>query len=253
MVEIKTPKYVIQQAEDKPSFVRQHWVIFSLLGLAILTFLIGRYSHLDVLQAFKGQKQTWSEINQQLSDTKEANQKTISLLKTEVKIKEQAIKELQLSISQMSEDNSLLKAEVAFYENLLSHKDGINKLRVFEITAEPRDDWISLQVVLAQKLEKAKVVTGKLSLKLKGIQAGKGEEIDLIKQFKLNNDYEFKYFQVKKYTISLPNGFNPTTLLVELKGKNKQTISELFQWSDVIKNSTNNETAEQQPVPTNEQ
>lgn len=250
-MEIKTPKYVIKQAEDKPSFVRQHWVIFSLLALAILTFLIGRYSHLDVLQAFKGQKQTWSDINTQLSKTKEANQKTISLLKTEVKIKQQAIKELQRNISTMNEENSVLKADVSFYENLLSHKDDIKKLRVFEISVKSSGEFVLLQLVLAQKLEKAQLVKGQLSLQLKGIQDGEGQKIDLIKQFKLNNDYEFKYFQVKKYTISLPKGFNPTTLLVELKGKNKQEVSELFQWSELIKNSAN-ETADQS-VPTNEQ
>lgn len=236
-MDVKTPKYIIKQAEDKPSFIKQHWVIFSLLVLAFLTFLIGRYSHLDVLQAFKGQKQTWAEINQQLSETKEANQKTISLLQTEVKIKQQAIKELQRNISTLNEENAALKADVAFYENLLSHKDEINKLRVFEISATPANDLVLLKVVLAQKLEKAQLIKGQLSLKLKGIQDGQGEEIDLVKQFMLKNSYEFKYFQIKKYTISLPKGFIPTTLLVELQGKNKKVISELFQWSEIINNT----------------
>lgn len=232
-MDVKTPKYIIKQAEEPPSFVRQHWIIFSLLGLAIVTFLIGRYSHLDVLQAFKGQKQTWSEINQQLSKSNEANQKSISLLKTEVKIKNQAIKELQKNMAAMSKDNAALKAEVVFYENLLSHKDDINKLRVFEISATPLNDLVLLKVVLAQKLEKAQMVKGQLSMLLKGIQGDQVQEIDLVEQFKLKNEYEFKYFQIKKYTISLPKGFIPTTLLVELQSKNKKVISELFQWSDI--------------------
>ena len=237
-MDIKTPKYIIKQAEEKPSFVKQHWVIFSLLALAILTFLIGRYSHLDVLQAFKGQKQTWAEINQQLSETKEANQKTISLLQTQVKVKDQVIKELQRNISDMSTANAALKADVVFYENLLSHKDEINKLRVFEISAMPVNDLVMLKVVLAQKLEKAQLVKGQLLLKLKGIQGDEGQEIDLVEQFKLKNEYEFKYFQIKKYTISLPKGFIPTTLLVELQSKNKKVISELFQWSEIVTNSS---------------
>ena len=236
-MDIKTPKYIIRQAEEKPSFVKQHWVIFSLLALAILAFLVGRYSHFDVLQAFKGQKQTWAEINQQLSETKEANQKTISLLQTEVKVKDQAIKELQQNISVMSSENAALKADVVFYENLLSHKDEINKLRVFEISAMPVNDLVMLKVVLAQKLEKAQLVKGQLLLKLKGIQGDEGQEIDLVEQFKLKNEYEFKYFQIKKYTISLPKGFIPTTLLVELQSKNKKVISELFQWSEIVTQS----------------
>ncbi len=233
-MDVKTPKYIIKQADDKPSFIKQHWVIFSLLGLASLTFLIGRYSHLDVLQAFKGQKQTWAEINQQLSEANDTNQKAISSLQTEVNIKHQAIMELQRNISDMSEDNAALKVDVAFYENLLSHKDGIKKLRVFELSAHRSDELVLLKLVLAQKLEKAQLVKGQITLQLKGIQGDQGEEIDLVEQFKLNNGYEFKYFQIKKYTISLPKGFNPTTLLVELQSKNKAVVTEQFQWSDII-------------------
>ncbi len=233
-MDVKTPKYIIKHANEKPSFVKQHWVIFSLLGLAFLTFLIGRYSHFDVLQAFKGQKQTWAEMNVQLSEANEASLKAISLLQTEVNVKQQAIKELQRDIGIMSQDNAALKAEVVFYENLLSHKDGIKKLRVFEVHAETINDWIQLKIVLAQKLEKAQLVKGKLKLKLKGIQGEEGQTINLIERFELENNFEFKYFQIKKYTISLPKGFNPTLLLVELQSKNKTVVTEQFQWNDII-------------------
>lgn len=235
-MDIKTPKYEIKQVAEKPSFIRQHWVIFSLVGLAVLTFLVGRYSNLDVLNAFKGQKKTWAEVNQQLAEENETSKKAISQLRTEAKVKQQAIIELQKNLSDLTQDNAALKANLAFYENLLSHKDEIKKLRVFEISAQPLKNLVVLKVVLAQKLEKAQIVSGTLKLTLKGIKEDKGETIDLVDQFQLDNQYEFKYFQIKKYTISLPKGFNPTTLLVELNGKGRKpkVISELFQWSEII-------------------
>lgn len=233
-MEIKTPKYVVQTAQKKPSFFKEHWLLASLLGLAVLTFLLGRYSNIDMLQAFKGQKQTWVEINQQLSVENEANKITISQLQTAAKIKEQAIKELQQNITSINGENAALKADLAFYENLLSHKDGIKKLRVFEVQAEPMRELIQLKIVLAQKLEKAQIIKGQVELKLKGIQEDSGQTLDLVRQFELDNDFEFKYFQVKKYAISLPKGFNPTVLLVELKSRNKKTVSEQFQWSDIL-------------------
>ncbi len=237
-MEIKTPKYVIQPAGKKPSFFREHWVLASLLGLAVVTFLLGRYSNIDMLQAFKGQKQTWVEVNQQLTEENEANKKTISQLQTAIKVKEQAIKELQQNLTSINDENAVLKADLVFYENLLSHKDDIKKLRVFEVQAEQLDELVMLKVVLAQKLEKAQLVKGKVALKLKGIQDDAGQTIDLVEQFDLTNEFEFKYFQIKKYTISLPKGFNPTVLLVELKSKNKKVISEQFQWLDIIGGST---------------
>ncbi|MGJ8661993.1 MAG: DUF6776 family protein [Marinicella sp.] len=245
-MDIKTPKYVVSQANEKPSFIRQHWVIFSLLMLAAITFIVGRYSNIDVLNAFKGQKKTWSEINQQLSEENVANQKTISLLQTEAKIKQQAIIELQQNISSLSATNAALKADLVFYENLLSHKDGIKKLRVFEVSATEQNELILLKVVLAQKLEKARIVEGSMHLKLNGITADKGDFIDLDEQFNLDNTFQFKYFQIKKFTISLPKGFNPTSLLVELQSKNKkqEVVSELFQWSEIVDKSSPDLTAE---------
>lgn len=232
----KSPKYVIQQVQDEPSFIRRHWVIFSLIGLAVLAFLLGRYGNWDVLQAFKGQKQTWTEVNQQLSEENEQHLRAISLLNTEAKVKQQAILELQKNLHDQAQENARLKSELAFYENLLSHKDGIKKLRVFEIAASQQGDLIDLKLVLAQKLEKAQMVSGTLDMQLTGIQDDQGQSIDLIEQFQLDEAFEFKYFQIKKYTISLPKGFNPTTLLVELKPKQKkqEVVSELFQWSEIF-------------------
>jgi len=229
----------MQPATDEPSFIRQHWLLFSLLALAVITFLIGRYSNLDMLNAFKGQKITWDDVNQQLTAENEKQRKTISLLETEVKVKNQAITELQQSLDALTQEQATLKTDLVFYENLLSHEDTINKLRVFDLKAEPQNGMILLKVVLAQKLQKAQLTEGTIKLKLTGIKDDSGEVIDLIDQYKLDDSYAFKYFQIKKYAISLPKGFNPTSLLVELHGKNKRQkmISEQFQWSELLSHS----------------
>lgn len=235
-VSIKTPKYVIQEASEQRSFVRQHWLMFSLIGLAVLTFLIGKYSNIDVLNAFKGQKKTWVEMNQQLTEETEQQRKTISQLQTEVKVKQEAINELQKSLLLLTEEKDSLKAELVFYENLLSHKDDIKKLRVFDIGVRAKNAVLNLNLVLAQRLQRADLIKGQIKLELKGIQEDKGKVLDLIEQFKLDGTFEFKYFQVKKYVFTLPEGFIPTTLLVELNpsSKRQKAVSEQFQWSEII-------------------
>ncbi len=243
---IKTPKYVIAEAKEQPSFVRQHWLMFSLLGLAILTFLIGKYSNIDVLNAFQGQKKTWVEMNQQLTEENDQQRRTISVLQTEVKVKQQAITELQNSLLELTEEKDALKAELVFYESLLSHKDDIKTLRVFDIGVRAQNEMLLLNLVLAQRLQRADVIKGSIKLELKGIQEEQGKILDLVEQFKLDDAFEFKYFQVKKYAITLPKGFNPTMLLVELnpKGSRQKTVTEQFQWSDII-NRTPKELADE--------
>jgi|SRR5690554_6622260 len=215
--------------------MRRHWLLATLVLMAVAAYFIGRYSNIDVLNAFRGQKQTWSDINQSLSQETQQQKKTISLLTTELKVKDNALLELNNSLDLISLENSQLKAEVAFYENLLSHKDSISTLRVFEASAQPVNDYIALKLVLAQKLEKAQIKTGTLSISLTGIENDKAKSLDLVKQFALDDAFSFKYFQIKNYAITLPEGFIPTSLLVELHSKDNRPskVTERIAWQDV--------------------
>ena len=96
IVSIETPQYIIQRSPaPQRSFVRQHWVIFSLLALAVVMFVVGRYTSMDVMNAFQGQRQTLVQQNQELVAVNAQQLRRISVLETELKVKDQAIKELQ--------------------------------------------------------------------------------------------------------------------------------------------------------------
>ncbi len=236
----KSPKFIIQTADDKRSFIRRHWLLFTLILLVVAAFFYGRYYDIDVLKAFKGQKQTWTEINEQLSAENRQQSITISRLQTELKVKDQALQTLKLDLTKLNEENLQLKADVGFYENLLSHKDNIKTLRVFEALAKPTANYIQLKIVLAQKLEKARTKSGTLSLNLLGIRDDKAHQIDLIKQFDLDNTFFFKYFEIKNYAITLPDGFIPTTLLVELHSEDNRPkkITERIDWQTIWQTDT---------------
>ncbi|MFV0542760.1 DUF6776 family protein [Marinicella pacifica] len=231
----KSPKYIIRAADENRSFIRRHWLLVSLVLLVVAAFFYGRYYDIDVLKAFKGQKQTWTEVNQQLTEENQQQSVLISRLQTELKVKDQALQTLKLDLDRLNQEIIQLKADVGFYENLLSHKDSIKTLRVFEAIAKPAANYIQLKIVLAQKLEKARTKSGTLSVNLLGIQNDKAHQIDLIKQFELDNHFSFKYFQIKNYAITLPDGFIPTTLLVELQSDDNRPkiVTERLAWQDV--------------------
>lgn len=252
----KTPQYIIKTANEERSFIRRHWLLATLVGLIIVAFFYGRYYDIDVLKAFKGQKQTWTEINQRLTDENQQQAVIISRLQTELKVKDQAMQTLKLDLDQLNQEIAQLKADIGFYENLLSHKDNIKTLRVFEAIAKPVANYIQLKIVLAQKLEKARTKSGTLSLNLLGIKDDKAQQIDLIKQFELDPEFSFKYFQIKNYAITLPDGFIPTTLLVELHSQENRptTVTERIAWQDIWQANTGNEEIQppsDQPPETN--
>lgn len=235
---VKTPRYIIQQQPEQASFVRRHWLMVSLMVLAVLTYLLGRYTNIDVLQAFKGQQKTLVEDNQRLETENQSLKVELSRWKTEVQVKDQAIRELQTMLETSDKQHALLKQEIQFFENLLSGKEQVKQLGVMSAKVSIRGDLHHIQVVLAQKLTKVREKSGKITLKLKGIVGEEGQTLNLTDQFSLANEFSLKYFQVLNYSIKLPDGFNPTVLLVELESSmNKpKNISEQFDWSKINTN-----------------
>ncbi len=234
---VKTPRYVIQQQPEQASFVRRHWLMVSLLVLAVATYLLGRYTNIDILQAFKGQQKALVEENQQLLTENDLLKRQVSQWKTEAQVKTEAIKALQDLLESSDKQQESLKQEVQFFESLLSAKDPINQLGVLSISVKTQGDLSQIQLVLAQKLTKATEKMGTVTLRLKGIVADKGETLNLTEQFSLEKTFSLKYFQILNFSIKVPEGFNPTTLLVELESsKNKpRKVSEQFEWPEIVK------------------
>ncbi|WP_154224102.1 DUF6776 family protein [Marinicella rhabdoformis] len=235
---VKTPRYIIQQQPEKASFVRRHWLMVSLMVLAVLTYLLGRYTNIDVLQAFKGQQKTLVEENQKLETENESLKVELSRWKTEVQVKDEAIRALQKMLEDTDKQQALLKQEIQFFESLLSGKEQVSELSVLSAKVNSRGDLHHVQVVLAQKLTKVREKTGSIILKLKGIKGEEGETLNLTEQFSLEKSFSLKYFQVFNYSIKVPDGFNPTVLLVELESSTNKPkkITEQFDWSKIIKN-----------------
>jgi hypothetical protein len=154
-VSTKTPQYIIQTAHEQRSFIRRHWLLATLIALIIAAFFYGRYYDIDVLKAFKGQKQTWTEVNQRLNEENQQQSATISRLQTELKVKDQALQTLKLDLGQLNQEIAELKADVGFYENLLSHKDSIKTLRVFEALAKTGGQLYSAQDCAGTKIRKS--------------------------------------------------------------------------------------------------
>lgn len=234
---VKAPRYVLQKASEPSSFVRRHWLFVSLMVLAVLTYLLGRYTNFDVLQAFKGQQKTLVTENQTLKAENEDLKFQVSQWKTEAQVKTQAIQELQTMIAQQENQLSELKSEVVFFESLLINPSQNPGLSVFKAEAKPVNGHTQIQLILSQKMTKAQEKSGNIDLLLKGIKGASGETLDLTEQFGLVDQFKLKYFQIMNFGINIPEGFQPTELVVTLKvkGNKPPVIKSQFAWSDIYK------------------
>lgn len=232
---IELPKYTIQTAEAEPEkFKKFLWPFLVLISLFAGYYASGLYANqtIDTLQERNNVLETVNIENK----NRIAEQDTeISILKTEQKVKQQGVLLLQNDYTKSIDAQDALKAEIKFYEQLLS-PDAENKgLRVFQtIVNKKTDGSFKLKATLAQKIERARNTSGAYKVQLVGKEKGLPKTLQI--HNKDESKFNFKYFYTISLNFSLPEGFKPEQLIVELFPKNKKakTVRYTVEWSSLI-------------------
>ena len=231
---IELPKYSIQTTENKPKkLLRFALPLLFILGLSIGYFSSGLYG-IQTIKTLTERNNVLEDINIENKNVISQQSSELSILKTDKKVKQQGIILLQKDYKTSIEAQDSLKAEIKFYERLLSPSTENKGLRVFEAKAEKNSDGsYALKIILVQKIERARIVTGSFNIKLIGNQNSQSKTLLL----KDNNDskFNFKYFYTLSLTFSLPEGFKPEQLVVELLPKNKKakTVKHTVDWQQL--------------------
>lgn len=238
MINVSTelPKFTIQALSKEPSRLKK--TAYPLL--VILSFCFGYFGSIY----FKNNTvKTLNERNDVLEEQNNTNQdkliqqnEELSLLKTEQKIKQEAVLQLQNNYKDLIKSQNKLKSEIDFYERLLSPNSQNKGLRVFESKVlKHSDKQYSVKIILVQKLERAKEISGKYKIEIIGKKgsAPKTLQISSIKDIA----FKFKYFHNISLDFSLPEGFNAEQLVVRLfpSIKKAKTIEYSVDWQSIIK------------------
>ncbi len=219
---IELPKYSIQAIETKPRKWTKILLPLSLVsGLVIGYFGSGMYAN-QTTKILNERNSVLEEKNSKNQDIISQQNSDLSILRTEQKVKQQGVVLLQKDYKASIVLQESLKAEINFYERLLS-PDAQNKgLRVFETSIQEKGNHsYALKVVLVQKLERARAVTGSYNIQLVGKENGLAKILQL--SSKNDSKFDFKYFYTVSLRFSLPEGFKPEQLVVELLPKKKKT------------------------------
>ena len=234
---IKLPKYTIHTTAYKPKKLKRNFLV---LIIAITISLLAGYlsSSLYADNAIK----TLSTRNEVLEEQNTDNQNKLiqletelNLLKTEKKVKQQAITLLQGDYKKAIDNQNELKSEISFYERLLSPNTQNKGLRVFEVKVnEPLDELYKIKVILVQKIERAKEISGSYQILLIGTQNNLPKTIQI--NDKAESSFTFKYFHHISLDFSMPEGFKPLQLVVKLLPKNKKnkTTDYTVDWHSLI-------------------
>jgi len=235
-VSIELPKYTIQEKTQAPSLFKKIRLPLGIIIGTLVGYFGNYYFSNNTSSVLRVRNTVLEDLNGSLQDTIAQQKTELKMLKTENKVKHHAILDVQKEFKKLIDDQNELKSDINFYQRLLS-PDAENKgLRVFKSKLSVHaDNAYSLKLTLVQKLEKAKVISGKVSINVIGKLDKK------VKNIKINekeaSKYKFKYFHNLSLMFSLPIGFKAEQLVVKLFPKNKRsnTIEYTVNWTSLIK------------------
>jgi hypothetical protein len=131
--------------------------------------------------------------------------------------------------------------ELAFYRGIVSPQDGKAGLRIQNLQVFPSDSEQNhvLKLMLVQAIMQSNRVSGVVRVKLIGHLDDEAAEFDL-EQLATDDaspelNYGFRYFQSLELELSLPVGFQPDTVEVEIwpTEPRGEPVTQSFQWSAV--------------------
>ncbi len=218
---IDFPKYSIQEVSGtNKKFTNKVFFSSVVISFALGLLISNVYS--------KHNNTTLQKRNVFLEDSSRKNSIVITQLKaeknileTDQKIKKQAVLHLQQEYKNLLNDTNNLKAEVAFYEKLLSPNKIKKGLRIFstQIEIQEENNFV-IKFTLVQKIEKAQEISGKFTVHIEGTQDGQPKKLQA--NINKESNYKFKYYQNISLNYLLPKGFNAEQLVVKLFPKNKK-------------------------------
>jgi hypothetical protein len=211
------------------------------LAAAYLSFELGRYrSGYSILD----HRRTVAELQRHLDEERAASdelRRQVAIYETSVEIDRETYAQIEANLAELQARIQSQEEELAFYRGIVSPQDGVAGLRIQSLEVVPADyeRHYSLRLVLVQAIVHSRRVSGVVKLQLEGTQDGQTASFDgsdlAAENASYDMTYEFRYFQGLECELSLPPGFEPVRVNVEIvpNESRSQKVAQSFEWSEV--------------------
>lgn len=151
-----------------------------------------------------------------------------------------ANKEVQDGLAQRDEQIAQLRADLAFYERMVGPGAKPQPLNVHSVAFDPEapGSW-KYEVVLTQSLNRGGITQGQLQLRIEGMRGGRPATLAWsdLSPGRPPQAFSFRYFQRLKGSVSLPPGFTPQRVRVDVRGGGV-ALDQSFGWNDISTTGT---------------
>lgn len=216
-------------------------VVFALGVTVYLAYANGRAtSAMQYVSASTERDRLLAEL-EQLESQGRGLRERIAVLERTGQVERKAYADVDVHLKDLEDEIFDLKEEVAFYRDIVSaqRNRGLN-IQSLDILPVGSGKDYRYRLVLTKDMRNDKVVTGKVNLSLEGQYDGKSKRLafsELLGEESSDIEFQFRYFQKLEGQFSLPEGFFPRSVLVEVVagGKSKKRTAERqFNWPQPV-------------------
>lgn len=234
----------------KKQVIRQHHPVRDLGIAAIVVIAIGASAYAlyvnaagwaqDELSALQEER---DELMTTVGALREGNtqlRERVAILERAQQVEGKAYEDVDTYLRSLQDEVLALKEEVAFYRGIVSDgKEKGLKIQTFVVDKETNPGAYRFQLVLTQHLKRVQMISGTVKLNVLDDQNKKPTSLllsDMSGEQANSLSFEFKFFQRIEGRFTLPDGFNPDRLQIQVvsKGKTPASVEKSFEWRGLI-------------------
>jgi hypothetical protein len=162
----------------------------------------------------------------------------IALLETSQSIDAEAYARVEASLGSLQAELAAKEEELRFYRGIVSPEDGAPGLKVQRFEVLPTDAdarRYQMRLLLVQAIRQDRRVTGVVRVRFEGLQNGAPSTLGL-DALDAGGDgrlaFSFRYFQDFERELELPEGFEPSSMEVEIvpSGRGMKPVTQAYEW-----------------------
>ncbi|GJL82708.1 MAG: hypothetical protein DHS20C01_23420 [marine bacterium B5-7] len=175
--------------------------------------------------------------NAELEKENETIRTNLARIERQLQVDHIAYQTLTAELGESSSYITELREELDFYQSIISPRDNQSGVRIqdFEISPRQAANAYDYKLTIVQALKHEQSIVGKARVYIEGVSNGIASRVPLADIGDSPDNLEFRYFQIIEGGLTLPEGFEPNSVIVQVtssaSGKSKTTeIERRFDW-----------------------
>jgi hypothetical protein len=223
----------------------KRWFHLGLL-LVLLLILVAGVAWLAYKQGGNSLAQGFARLQsgldhaQSLEQERNELRRELAMVKQAAEVDREALVAVRDQIKKLQDERLNMEEELAFLRGIVSTSSEEQVLRVQNFKLEPGLEarQFVYTFTVSQVINSGKIVKGKIEVAIVGQQDGKTKHLKLeeLSDEKLSSyKMRFRYYQSVEGKVHLPEGFEPTTIKIDVKPSNSNLnpVSESYNWPPI--------------------